>query len=138
MVTCCFLHGLWDLRSPSKDWTLGPWQWEHGVLTTGPPGSSSFLSFKDVVLLSSGLHYFWWEVDIKYLCFSFFFWRKSLYPLPDFKISFLSLLFGTLIMKCLSVVWFGLIWVFCKLKSISLSSGKKKEEESFKWSWTYI
>lgn len=35
-----------------------------------------------------------------------------------------------------ALVWFGLIWVFCKLKSISLSSGKK--EESFKWSWTYI
>lgn len=28
----------------------------------------------------------------------------------------------------LALVWFGLIWVFCKLKSISLSSGKKKKK----------
>ena len=29
--------GLWDLSSPTRDWTL---PWRRGVLTTGPPGKS--------------------------------------------------------------------------------------------------
>ena len=31
--------------SPTRDWTWGPWQWEHWVLTTGPPGNSLNLDF---------------------------------------------------------------------------------------------
>ena len=31
---------LWDLSSLTTDWTLGPQQWDRGVLTTWPPGNS--------------------------------------------------------------------------------------------------
>ena len=34
------LRGLQDLSSPTRDWTLGPWQWKCRVLTTEPPGIS--------------------------------------------------------------------------------------------------
>ena len=33
-------RGLHDLSSPTRDWNLGPWQWKHWVLTTGPPRNS--------------------------------------------------------------------------------------------------
>ena len=33
------LHGLWDLSSPTRDRTQGPWQSKCQVLTTEPPGS---------------------------------------------------------------------------------------------------
>ena len=40
-------HSLWDASSLN----LGPWQWLHGVLTTGPPGNSQ--NFFGVYLLWS-------------------------------------------------------------------------------------
>ena len=41
-VLFCFLIlarecSLWDLSSPTRDWTL--WQWKHQFLTTRPPGN---------------------------------------------------------------------------------------------------
>ena len=32
-------HGLWDLSSPTRDWTQ-PWQWKSWVLTSRLPGNS--------------------------------------------------------------------------------------------------
>ena len=37
--------GLQDLSSLTRDWTLGPWQQKHQVLTTGPPGNSPLSLF---------------------------------------------------------------------------------------------
>ena len=31
--------GMWDLSSPTRDRTPASLYWEHGVLTTGPPGN---------------------------------------------------------------------------------------------------
>ena len=36
-------RGLWDLSSPTRDWTPGPQQWKGEVLTTGPPGNSLYI-----------------------------------------------------------------------------------------------
>ena len=33
-------HSMWDLRSPTRDLTYVPRQWDQGVLTIGPPGKS--------------------------------------------------------------------------------------------------
>ena len=42
-------HGLCDLNSLTRDRTLGPQQWNDGVLTTGPPGNSLLAIFKYTV-----------------------------------------------------------------------------------------
>ena len=34
-------HNMWDLKFPNQGSNLCPLQWEHVVLTTGPPGNSS-------------------------------------------------------------------------------------------------
>ena len=56
------LHGLWDLSSPTRDWTLGPssWkQWKHWVLTTSvcvcnfSPSIFFFPSIFDLTLVES-------------------------------------------------------------------------------------
>ena len=36
---------LYDLSSPTRYQTLGPWQGNRGVLTTGPPGNSQVVAF---------------------------------------------------------------------------------------------
>ena len=49
--------GVWDLSSPTRDWTHPcPLYWKHGVSTTGPPGKSLSQSFIcDVNCLSLSL-----------------------------------------------------------------------------------
>ena len=45
---CLFIltarHSLWDFSSLVRDWTQGPWQWKHGVLTIGPRGNSHIIA----------------------------------------------------------------------------------------------
>ena len=38
---------MWDLSSLTRESNLGPLHWESGVLTTGPPGKSLDLIFKN-------------------------------------------------------------------------------------------
>ena len=45
-------HGLQDLTSLTRDWTPGPQQWNHTVLTTGPPGKSPSLHVSTASSLS--------------------------------------------------------------------------------------
>ena len=39
------LFGMWDLSFPNQGSNPCPLQWEHGVLTTGPPGKSLACTF---------------------------------------------------------------------------------------------
>ena len=45
-------HSLWDPSPPTRDWTPGPRQWEHGVPTTGPPRNSTILGFQNICVIS--------------------------------------------------------------------------------------
>ena len=47
-----FIFWAWHVGSlfPDQGSNPGPWQWEHGVLTTGPPGNSLKSIFKKIFL----------------------------------------------------------------------------------------
>ena len=46
-------HNMQDLSSLTRGWTCVPLQWEHGVITTGPPGKSLNHIFKRVDRIKS-------------------------------------------------------------------------------------
>ena len=77
--------GLGDLIFPTKGSNVGPLQWKHGVLTTGPPGKALFACtlnslFSVWLMIGVPLLVF---IYLCFLCFSFSFQKYCCFHIQN-------------------------------------------------------
>lgn len=98
---CAMLCSLMDFSSPTRDRTLGAWQWQHGVLTSGLPENSAhilnyiFRQFLEVGLLVQRL----WLLFLK--CIVKLSSRKSSHSFPSLNTCYHSII----LFKKMFLIW---------------------------------